>query len=128
MATEPLASKRMTKVTERKIDWAQFLADIAGRYQDATTITLVMDNLNTHRPGAFYEAYPPDEAKALWDRFEFVYTPKHGSWLNVVELNVMIRLNRRIDCIEVLRREVAAWQATASRPRWIGSSPPTMPA
>ena len=116
MATEPLAGKRMTKVTERKtkIDWAQFLADIAQRYQDATTITLVMDNLNTHRPGALYEAYPPDKAKALWDRFEFVYTPKHGSWLNVaeVELNVMIRqcLNRRIDCIETLRREVAAWQ------------------
>ena len=109
MATEPLAGKRMTKV-----DWATFLADIAERYQDATTITLVMDNLNTHRPGALYEAYPPDKAKALWDRFEFVYTPKHGSWLNVaeVELNVMIRqcLNRRIDCIETLRREVAAWQ------------------
>ncbi len=77
MATEPLAGKRMTKVTERKtkIDWAKFLADIAERYQDATTITLVMDHLNTHRPGALYEAYPPDEAKALWDRFEFVYTP-----------------------------------------------------
>ncbi len=94
---DPLAGKRMTKVTERKIDWAQFQADIAERYQDATTIPLVMDNLNTHRLGAFYEAYPPDEAKALWDRFEFVYTPKHGSWLNVIELNVMIRLNRRID-------------------------------
>ncbi len=53
----------------------------------------------------------------MWDRFEFVYTPKHGSWLNVVELNVMIRqcLNRRIDCIEVLRREVAAWQASRDR-------------
>ena len=118
MAAEPLAGKRMTKVTERKtkIDWATFLADIAARYEDATRITLVMDNLSTHRPGALYEAYPPAQAKALWDRFEFVYTPKHGSWLNVaeVELNVMIRqcLNRRIDCIEVLRREVAAWQAS----------------
>ena len=121
MATEPLAGKRMTKVTERKtkLDWAQFLADIAARYQHATTITLVMDNLSTHRPGALYEAYPPAQAKALWDRFEFVYTPKHGSWLNVaeVELNVMIRqcLNRRIDCIEVLRQEVAAWQASRDR-------------
>ena len=121
MATEPLAGKRMTKVTERKtkIDWAKFLADIAERYQDATTITLVMDHLNTHRPGALYEAYPPDEAKALWDRFEFVYTPKHGSWLNVaeVELNVMIRqcLNRRIDRMETLRREVAAWQNSRDR-------------
>ena len=121
MATEPLAGKRMTKVTERKtkIDWAQFLADIATRYEHATRITLVMDNLSTHRPGALYEAYPPAQAKALWDRFEFVYTPKHGSWLNVaeVELNVMIRqcLNRRIDCIEVLRREVGAWQASRDR-------------
>ncbi len=121
MTTEPLAGRRMTKVTERKtkIDWAQFLADIAKRYRDATTITLVMDNLSTHRPGALYEGYPPDEAKALWDRFEFVYTPKHGSWLNVaeVEINVMIRqcLNRRINCIEELRREVAAWQASRDR-------------
>ena len=121
IAAEPLAGKRMTKVTERKtkIDWATFLADIAARYQDATRITLVMDNLSTHRPGALYEAYPPAQAKALWDRFAFVYTPKHGSWLNVaeVELNVLIRqcLNRRIDCIEVLRREVAAWQVARDR-------------
>ena len=121
MATEPLAGKRMTKVTERrtKTDWAQFLADIAARYRDATRITLVMDHLNTHRPGALYEAYPPAQAKALWDRFEFVYTPKHGSWLNVaeVELSVMIRqcLNRRIDSVEVLASEVAAWQASRDR-------------
>ncbi len=123
MATEPLAGKRMTKVTERrtKTDWAQFLADIATRCRDATRITLVMDNLNTHRPGALYEAYPPAQAKALWDRFEFVYTPKHGSWLNVaeVELNVMNRqcLNRRIGSVDVLAREVAAWQASRDRIR-----------
>ena len=119
MATEPLAGERMTKVTERKtkIDWAHFLADIAARHADVSKITLVMDNLNTHRPGALYEAFPP--AKALWDRFEFVYTPKHGSWLNVaeVELNVMIGqcLNRRIDSIDVLRTEVAAWQRRRDR-------------
>ena len=123
MAAEPLAGKRMTKVTERrtKVDWAHFLADIAERYADAESITLVMDNLNTHRPGALYEAYPPAQAKALWDRFEFVYTPKHGSWLNVaeIELNVMIRqcLRRRIDSINVLRTEVAAWQASRDRVR-----------
>ena len=79
----------------------------------------MMDNLNTHRPGALYEAFPPTEAKVLWDRFEFVHTPKHGSWLNVaeVELNVMIRqcLNRRIDSLELLRDEVAAWQASRDR-------------
>jgi transposase len=121
MATEPLAGKRITKVTERrtKIDWAHFLSDIAERYAQAERITLVMDNLNTHRPGALYEAYSPEQAKALWDRFEFVYTPRHGSWLNVaeIELNVMISqcLNRRIDSIEELRDEVAAWQAARDR-------------
>ena len=80
MATEPLAGRRMTRVTERKtkIDWARFLADIAARHADAERITLVMDNLNTHRPGALYEAFPPAQAKVLWDRFEFVHTPKHG--------------------------------------------------
>ena len=117
MASEPLAGTRMTKVTERKtkVDWARFLQDIAERYRDAKEITLVMDNLNTHSPGALYEAFPPEQAKALWDRFEFVYTPKHGSWLNVaeIELNVMIGqcLDRRIGSIEKLSGEVAAWQA-----------------
>lgn len=117
MASEPLAGKRMTKVTERKtkVDWAQFLQDIAEHYPSAQKITLVMDNLNTHSPGALYEAFPPDKAKALWDRFEFVYTPKHGSWLNVaeIELNVMISqcLDRRIGSMEKLCTEVAAWQA-----------------
>ena len=117
MASEPLAGTRMTKVTERKtkVDWARFLQDIAERYRDAGKITLVMDNLNTHSPGALYQAFPPYQAKALWDRFEFVYTPKHGSWLNVaeIELNVMIRqcLDRRIDSIERLSDEVTAWQA-----------------
>ena len=78
-----------------------------------------MDNLNTNRPAALYEAYPPAQAKALWDRFEFVYTPKHGSWLNLaeVELNVMNPqcLNRRIDSVDVLAREVAARQASCDR-------------
>jgi len=73
-----------------------------------------MDNLNTHTPGSFYETFLPDKAKALWDKFEFVYTPKHGSWLNMaeIELNVLTGqcLNRRIDDIEVVRKEVLAWQ------------------
>jgi hypothetical protein len=116
MASEPLAGTRITKVTERKtkVDWARFLQDIAERYQDAERITLVMDNLNTHSPGALYQTFPPDQAKALWDRFEFVYTPKHGSWLNVaeIELNVMISqcLDRRIGSMEKLSAEVTAWQ------------------
>ena len=68
-------------VTARKtkIDWARFLQEIGKRYQDAQKITLVMDNLNTHDPGALYDTFPPAQAKALWDRFEFVFTPKHGS-------------------------------------------------
>ena len=77
MVTEPLAGRHLTKVTERrtKTDRARFLHDIAGHYPDATRTTLVMDNLNTHRPGALYETFGPARAKALWDRFEFVYTP-----------------------------------------------------
>jgi hypothetical protein len=116
MASEPLAGKRMVKITERKTkkDWAEFLKEIAGKYQKAEKITLVMDNLNTHTPGALYETFCPSKAKALWDRFEFVYTPKHGSWLNMdeIELNVLIGqcLSRRIDNTEEVKREVAAWQ------------------
>ncbi len=116
MACEPLAGKRMAKITERKTkkDWAYFLEEIAEEYENAEKITLVMDNLNTHTPGSFYETFQPDKSKALWDRFEFVYTPKHGSWLNMaeIELNVFIRqcLNRRIDEIEVVREEAQAWQ------------------
>ena len=116
MATEPLAGRRITQVTDRrtKIDWAYFIDDIARRYARADKITLVMDNLNTHSPGALYLAFAPARAKALWDRCEFVYTPKHGSWLNVaeIELNVMIRqcLSRRIDNIDELCHQIAAWQ------------------
>jgi len=116
MASEPLAGKRIVKITERKTkrDWALFLEEIADQYQEAERITLVMDNLNTHTPGALYETFCPDKAKALWDRFEFVYTPKHGSWLNMaeIELNVLIGqcLGRRIDNIEEVKREVSAWQ------------------
>ncbi len=123
MATEPLTGWHLTKVTERrtKADGAHFLRDIAAQFSGATRITLVMDNLNTHRPGALYDTFEPAEAKALWDRFEFVYTPKHGSWLNVaeVEINVMTRqcLNRRIDSINTLRNEVAAWQAAIDQIR-----------
>jgi hypothetical protein len=116
LACEPLAGERMVKVTERKTkqDWASFLEDIATQYEEAEKITLVMDNLNTHGPGSLYETFPPDQAKALWDRFEFVYTPRHGSWLNMaeIELNVLISqcLNQRIDDIEVVRKQTSAWQ------------------
>ena len=116
LACEPLAGTRMVKITERKTkrDWACFLEEIADQYERAKKITLVMDNLNTHVPGSLYEMFPPDKAKAIMDRFEFVYTPKHGSWLNMaeIELNVLSGqcLKRRIDDIAVVRREVLAWQ------------------
>lgn len=116
MACEPLAGRRMVKITEKKTkqDWALFVKDIACDYPEAEKITLVMDNYNTHTPGALYETFPPDQAKSLWDRFEFIYTPKHGSWLNMaeIELNVLIGqcLDRRIDDIEIVKSESSAWQ------------------
>jgi len=116
MAMEPLAGKRLVEITERKTkaDWALFLEEISDSYDRAERITLVMDNFSTHGPGALYETFAPATAKALWDRFEFIYTPKHGSWLNMaeIELNVMIRqcLNRRIGDIGEMRAEVGAWQ------------------
>jgi len=115
MASEPLVGKRMVRVRERrtKQDWAYFIEELAGQYESAEKITLVMDNLNTHVPGSLYETFAPDKARALWNRFEFVYTPKHGSWLNMaeIELNVLTRqcLSRRLDDIDVVRREVEAW-------------------
>ena len=115
IACEPLSGKRMVKITERKTkrDWAFFLEDIANQNEEVEKITLVMDNLNTHVPGSLYETFNPDKAKTILDRFEFVYTPKHGSWLNMaeIELNVLTGqcLNRRIDDIEVVRKEVTAW-------------------
>ena len=118
MACEPLAGWRLTKVTERrtKTDWARFIEDIANSYPQAQRITLVMDNLNTHTPASLYEAFAPNKAIALWDRFEFIHTPKHGSWLNMaeIEINVMVRqcLNRRMADIETVRSEVSAWQAS----------------
>lgn len=116
IACEPLAGKRLVKITNRrtKQDWAEFLQDIAAQYEGADTITLVMDNLNTHGPGSLYETYPPEIAKTLWDRFEFVYTPKHGSWLNMAEIELSVLtsqcLDRRIDSIEIVQREVQAWE------------------
>ena len=115
MANEPLRGWRMAKVTEQrtKQDWAQFTTEIAAQYPEAKRIILVMDNLNTHAPGSWYENLSPREAKALWDRFELIYTPKHGSWLNMaeIELNVLAGqcLKRRIGDIGTMRKEVAAW-------------------
>ena len=117
LASEPLYGKRYVEVTERKTknDWARFIRDIADVwYKDAKKITLVMDNLATHTASAFYEVFEPKEAKRILDRFELVYTPKHGSWLNMaeIELNVLMNqcLNRKIDNITTIKKEVKAWQ------------------
>ncbi len=121
LASEPLAGKRMVTVTEKrtKKQWAHFLRQIADNWPAAEKITLVMDNLNTHTPGALYETFPPAQAKQLWDRFEFVYTPKHGSWLNMAEIELRILngqcLNRRIETMEEVTKQVGAWQAARTR-------------
>jgi hypothetical protein len=105
------------KVTQRrtKKDWALLVRYICDRlYPKAKKITLVMDNLASHSAAALYETFTPAEAKRLWDRMEFVFTPKHGSWLNMaeIELNVLTKqcLNRRIDKINMIKSEVRAWQ------------------
>jgi hypothetical protein len=117
LASEPLTGKRYVEVTERKTkaDWAKFIKQIADDwYKDVPKICLVMDNLATHKPAALYEVYEPQEAKRIWDRFDFTYTPKHGSWLNMaeIELNVLMGqcLNRRIDNMGDMKKEVQAWQ------------------
>ena len=116
MANEPLKGTRHVEIKERKTkkDWAYFIRNLADiNYKEAIKITLVMDNLNTHSPSALYEVFKPEEAKRIWDRFDFIYTPKHGSWLNMaeIELNVLNGqcLNRRIDNIETVKEEVNAW-------------------
>ena len=116
---QPLAAWRHVQVTERrtKIDFAhcmQYLVD--ERFPEADKILLVQDNLNTHTPASLYEAFEPAEAKRISNRLEFHYTPKHGSWLNMVEIEIGILceqcLDDRIPDEDTLRREIAAWETT----------------
>lgn len=115
--TEPLASWRHTTVSERrtKIDWAHQVRELLDvHYPDAKKVLLVMDNLNTHTISSLYEAFQPDEARRLAKRLEIHYTPKHGSWLNIaeIELSAMTRqcLSRRIASIISLEAELSAWE------------------
>ena len=117
MQFEPLGGRRRVKVTQRRtlIDFAHVLRELVDEeYPAATKIVAVMDNLNTHRPAALYEAFEPKEARRILERLEIHYTPKHGSWLNMAEteLSLLTRqcLDRRIGEIGVLTSEVAAWQ------------------
>jgi hypothetical protein len=117
IANEPLKGVRLVEVTEYKTkkDWAKFIKRIADEmYPKAKKIKLVMDNFKTHDASAFYEVFEPEEAKRLWDRFEFVFTPKHGSWLNMAEIELHVLngqcLNRHIATMEKVITEVDAWQ------------------
>jgi len=117
MYVEPLAGKRYVKVTARrtKIDWALAMRQLSDEYYpQAEVIVVVLDNLNTHSAASFYEAFEPQEAHRLANRFEFHHTPKHGSWLNMaeIELSALGRqcLAQRIPDMECLAKEVHAWQ------------------
>lgn len=117
MVFEPLVGKRYIEITDqrRREEWARVMQKVSDElYPQAEKIVVVMDNLNTHTPAAFYQVFEPDEARRLVERFEFHYTPKHGSWLNMaeIELSALVRqcLDRRIPDKEKMIQEVAAWQ------------------
>jgi len=116
LANEPLKGQRLVEITQRKTkkDWAKFVKQIEEMYPTAQRITLIMDNFKTHSIGAFYETFEPEEAKRLIDRFEFINTPRHGSWLNMAEIELRILnsqcLNRHIATIDEMVQEVKAWQ------------------
>jgi transposase len=114
----PLHNWRHVKVTDRRTnaDWAACMRELVDvDFPDAAQVVVVQDNLNTHTPAALYSAFEPAEAKRIWDRLEFHYTPKHGSWLNMaeIELSVLSRqcLKRRIPDQPTLIQETAAWEA-----------------
>jgi transposase len=115
---EPLSGKRYVNVTEQRtaVDWAHQIQELVDiRYPHAERITLVLDNLNTHVGASLYKAFEPQEARRLLDKLEIHYTPKHGSWLNMAELELSVLsrqcLDRRIPDQETLEREVKAWEA-----------------
>jgi hypothetical protein len=113
---EPLRGWREVRVSDQRtrIDWAHCVKDLVDvHYPEAEKLVLVMDNLNTHTPASLYEAFPPAEAKRIADKLEIHYTPKHGSWLNMaeIELSALERqcLDRRLADRPTMEREVAAW-------------------
>lgn len=117
VAVEPLAGKRYIEVEEQrtKVDWAKFIKQLLDeKYPDAGKVVLVMDNLNTHSTASLYEAFAAQEAQRLAKRLEIHYTPKHGSWLNIAEIELSVLqtqcLGRRIADIDTMRSEIAAWQ------------------
>jgi len=128
MFAEPLAGFRQATARPQrtKVDWALEVAGLLDtRYTDCERVTLVMDNLNTHTKGAFYEAFEPEQARAYLQRLEFCFTPKHGSWLNIAECELSCMTSqclrgRRIGEIEVLQSEIAAWsEKTTAKQRGV---------
>ena len=119
LVCEPLRGWRHVTMSERRtrIDWAHCIRELVDvPYPNADVVVLMQDNLNTHTPASLYEAFPPAEAKRLADKLELHYTPKHGSWLNMAEIELSVLagqcLDRRLADRATLTREVAAWEAT----------------
>ena len=117
MVTEPMVGQRWVTVTERRtaVDFAKLVKELVDvRYKGAKKVVLVLDNLNTHKGASLYEAFEPAEARRLLEKLEIHHTPKHGSWLNVAEIELSLLgrqcLDRRIASREELAREVALWQ------------------
>jgi hypothetical protein len=118
LEVEPLGGKRHVEATERrtKVDWARFIKGMLDeRYPQAKKVVLVLDNLNTHSISSLYEAYPPSEARRLAQRLETHYTPKHGSWLNVAEIELSVLkgqcLQERVANMKTMQEEIAAWKS-----------------
>ena len=122
MSSAPLEKWRRAEVTERrtKLDFARQIKRLTTvDFPDAEKIVLVLDNLNTHTIGSLYKAFLPEEARMLRDKLEIHYTPKHGSWLNMaeIEINVLVNhgLSKRIPTIEQMKKEVAAWNKARNK-------------
>ena len=116
MEVEPLAGKRHVEITKRRtmVDWASFIKGMLDeRYPDASKVILVMDNLNTHSIASLYAAFPPNEARRLAERLEIHYTPKHGSWLNIAEIELSVFKRQciagRIDCFDKIEAKTKSW-------------------
>lgn len=114
---EPLGGRRHVKITQRRTakDWAEFIREMLDeRYPDAKKVILVLDNLNIHKPASLYEPFPAEEARRLTERLELHFTPVHGSWLNICEIELSVLgkqcLNRRIEDMETITSEVQKWQ------------------
>lgn len=117
MVNEPLTGKRYTEIKQKKTrrDWAKFVKRIVDEFfPNAEKIMLVMDNYKTHGAAALYETFRPEEAKRIWDKLEFIFTPKHGSWLNMAEIELHVLngqcLNRHLSSLPKVKAEVEAWQ------------------